>query len=167
LMLFITTALFVLPRQFKKLIVFLFHFPFLRRWQSKAEKMGNDLITASKEMRGQSFAFWVKNLFVTFVAWTARFFIINCIIMAFMPSVDHFALFSRQMIMWVVMLISPTPGSSGIAEWMFSDYLGMFVLVGLAPLLAVIWRLMTFYYYLIIGSLVLPVWVRRVFNAKT
>jgi hypothetical protein len=164
LMLFIITTVFILPQQFKKLIIFLFQFPFLRRWRSKAEKMGNDLIIASREMRGQSILFWIKTLLVTFIAWTARFFIINCIIMAFMPGVDHFALFSRQMIMWVVMLISPTPGASGVAEWMFSDYLGMFIVAGMAPLLAVIWRLMTFYYYLIMGSLVLPVWVRRVFN---
>ncbi len=166
LMVFITLAVLVMPARFSRLLMLIFRLPFLRRWNHKAEKTGRDLVETSRELRGKPFLFWLKAVAATFLAWTARFFIINCLIMAFMPGVDHGQLYARQLVMWVVMLVSPTPGASGVAEWMFSDYLGMFVIAGLAPVLALIWRLLTFYWYLVMGSIVLPVWIRRVFGTK-
>ncbi|HBG70916.1 MAG: hypothetical protein A2W93_08675 [Bacteroidetes bacterium GWF2_43_63] len=164
LALFLSASIFFLPRFFAKLLRRIFSLKFIRKWKGRANRMGRDLKLCSREMRGKSFGFWLKLFLVTFVAWTSRLFIINCLIMAFMPGVDHFELFSRQLYMWVIMLASPTPGASGIAEWIFSDYLGVFVIAGLAPVLALIWRLLTFYYYLLAGSLVMPVWIRRVFK---
>ena len=35
---------------------------------------------------------------------------------AFFPVSDHLLLYARQLIMWVILLISPTPGGSGIAD---------------------------------------------------
>jgi len=164
LALIISTSIFIFPVFFGKLIRYLFRLKIIRRWKGKANRMARDLSACSRELRGKPFSYWGKAFLATFVAWTARFFIINCLVMAFMPGVDHFQLYTRQLFMWVVMLVSPTPGASGIAEWIFSDYLGMFVIAGLAPMLALIWRLLTFYYYLVAGSLVLPVWIRRVFR---
>jgi hypothetical protein len=152
LALFLSVSIFVLPHFFAKLLRRIFSLKFLRRWKGRANHMGHDLKLCSREMRGEPFGFWLKLFFVTLVAWTSRLFIINCLIMAFMPGVDHFELYYRQLYMWVLMLASPTPGASGIAEWIFSDYLGMFVIAGLAPVLALIWRLLTFYYYLLAES---------------
>jgi hypothetical protein len=65
--------------------------------------------------------------------------------------------------MWVIMLISPTPGGSGIAEYAFSVYLEEFIPRGLDGSLALLWRLVSYYPYLIIGVVLLPRWVRRVY----
>ena len=35
----------------------------------------------------------------------------------------QFLIFARQLIMWIMMLISPTPGGSGFAEFVFKEYL--------------------------------------------
>lgn len=164
LALFLSVSIFFLPRFFAKLLRRIFSLKILRRWKGRANRMGRDLHACSREMRGKHFGFWLRIFVVTMVAWTARLFIINCLVMAFMPGADHYDLFSRQLYMWVIMLASPTPGASGIAEWIFSDYLGVFVIAGLAPVLALVWRLLTFYYYLIAGSLIMPVWIRRVFK---
>ena len=32
---------------------------------------------------------------------------------------EHFLIYSRQLTMWIILLISPTPGGSGIAEFIF------------------------------------------------
>ena len=32
---------------------------------------------------------------------------------------EHMLIYARQLVMWVIMLISPTPGSAGIAEFAF------------------------------------------------
>jgi uncharacterized protein (TIRG00374 family) len=68
--------------------------------------------------------------------------------------------------MWVVLLISPTPGGAGIAEIMFNEYLSVFIPVGLVAALAILWRLISYYSYLFIGSILLPSWLKRVFNKK-
>jgi uncharacterized membrane protein YbhN (UPF0104 family) len=37
---------------------------------------------------------------------------------------EHVLIFGKQIILWVVMLISPTPGSSGTAEAIFPAFFG-------------------------------------------
>ena len=67
--------------------------------------------------------------------------------------------------MGIILFASPTPGGSGLAEFIFSDFLGQYIQVGLAPSLALLWRLISFYPYIIIGAVILPRWVRaKVFN---
>jgi len=163
---FIFSAVFIIPKSIKILLIWFFNFPVVRRWKSGAAKMGDDLIATSREMRGRPLLFWLKAFGATSVAWISRFTIVNCLILAFMPFSDHLALYARQFVMWVVLMISPTPGGSGVAEFLFGDYLGMFILVGMAPVLAILWRFMVYYFYLIMGSIVLPVWVRRVFSGE-
>jgi uncharacterized protein (TIRG00374 family) len=58
--------------------------------------------------------------------------------------------------------VSPTPGGSGVAEWAFgelmSDLTTSFILLGA---MAVIWRLISYFPYLLIGSFILPRWLKR------
>ena len=85
-------------------------------------------------------------------------------ILAFLPVSDHFLIYGRQLVMWVIMLISPTPGGSGVAELAFSGFLGDFT-GGLAAAFALLWRLFSYYPYLFIGSVVLPSWLKRVYTS--
>jgi len=68
--------------------------------------------------------------------------------------------------MWIVLMISPTPGGSGMAEYFFSDFLASFIPHGLSSSLAVLWRLLSYYPYLIVGLIVFPLWIKRVFSRK-
>jgi uncharacterized protein (TIRG00374 family) len=68
--------------------------------------------------------------------------------------------------MWVILLISPTPGGTGVAEFFFPVFLGEFIGQGLSTPLAILWRLISYYPYIFIGVLVLPVWIRRVYFGK-
>jgi uncharacterized protein (TIRG00374 family) len=58
-------------------------------------------------------------------------------------------------------LISPTPGGSGIAEFAFSGFLNDFIPFGLVAILAILWRLISYYPYLFIGAIILPKWLRN------
>ncbi len=54
-------------------------------------------------------------------------------------------------------MVSPTPGGSGISEWLFANYYGDLIgTVGIAAVMALIWRLFSYYIYLIIGMALLP-----------
>ena len=68
--------------------------------------------------------------------------------------------------MWIMMLVSPTPGGSGFAEFVFKEYLGEFLPgAGLAVMMAMLWRLVTYYPYLLAGVFIVPRWVARSFGA--
>jgi uncharacterized protein (TIRG00374 family) len=81
--------------------------------------------------------------------------------MAFNPLADQFIIFARQLSMWVILIVSPTPGGSGIAEFVFSGFLSEFIPFGLAGILTVLWRLISYYPYLFIGAIVLPRWLGK------
>ncbi len=159
-------GVFINPRGFKWILIKIFKLPLLRRWLYKAAETGDQIITTSKEMKGKSFVFWLKAYGATLFSWTARYWVVNCMILAFLSVHEHFLIYARQLVMWVILLISPTPGGSGVAEFVFSDFLGEFITPGLEPALALLWRLLSFYPYLFIGAIVLPGWLRRVYSKK-
>ncbi len=159
----ISYGVFIRPRGFKWILLKLFKIPFLRKWRLQAAQAGNDIITTSAEMRGKPATFWLRAIFSTFLSWTARFFVVNFLILSITPVSDHFLIYARQLIMWVILLISPTPGGSGIAEFVFSDFLGDFIPIGLTAALALLWRIVSYYPYIFIGAIVLPNWIKRVF----
>jgi len=155
------------PQGLKRLIFKLTNLPLLRRLKRKALKTTQEIEEAAKDLHGHSWSFWTKALVGTFLSWTARYMSLNCIIMAFAVGagieVDNFLVYARQLVMWIIMLISPTPGGEGIAQFAFEVFLKEYTPEGLNGLLAILWRFVTYYPYLIIGAFILPAWIRRVF----
>lgn len=158
---FIAYAIFLQPRGFKWILLRLFRLSFLKRWRLQAAATGDEIITTSKEFRNKPFRFWLKAFTATFFSWTARFWVVNCIILAFTAVDQHMLIYARQLVMWVIMLISPTPGGEGIAVVAFDVFLSDFIPIGLAAALALIWRLVSYYPYLFIGAFILPRWIKR------
>lgn len=164
LALIIIYGVFLNPKTLKKILLNIFKLKFLRRWQDKIENVGDDIILTSKELRGKPFLFWFKAFFATMVSWTARFWVVNFLLLAFTSVDDHLLVYGRQLIMWVIMLISPTPGGTGIAEFAFEGFLVDFTPFGLAGLMAVLWRLFSYYPYLFMGVIILPKWLKKVYT---
>ncbi len=163
LSLIIIYGIFINSKGFKSLLLGIFKWKFLNKWQSKMEQVGNDIIATSQELKSKPFLFWLKAFGATLFSWTARFWVVNFLLLAFTPVGNHLLVYGRQLIMWVIMLISPTPGGTGIAEFAFQGFLADFTPLGLAGLLAVLWRLFSYYPYLIIGIFVLPKWLKKVY----
>jgi uncharacterized protein (TIRG00374 family) len=152
-------AIFVWPQLSKKLLGGLFSLPFLKRWKVAAVQTGTDIITTSLEMRKESILNWVKVYLVTCGSWIWRYLVINSILQAFLnlSLYDHALILGKQFVLWLFMLVSPTPGASGVAEYAFGELLISFS--GSALLLAgmaVIWRLISYFPYLFIGAWILP-----------
>jgi len=167
--LFLAYALFINPHMFKSFISWVFLFPILIRWRTRARKSANQLIQTSKAIKSKPVTYWVKSFIATIFSWLARYWVVNFMLVAFFAGrdniLDHFLILGRQLSMWIILLVSPTPGGSGIAEFVFSDFLGDFIpnSAWYAPL-AVFWRIISYYPYLFIGVIVLPIWLRRVFS---
>lgn len=163
--LFVFYGLFINPHGLKKLLFKVFSFPFLRRWSKKIEHVGDEIVMASEELKQQSFIFWMKAFLSTFFSWTARYWVVNCLFLAFFIVEDHMVIFARQLIMWIMMLIMPTPGGSGFAEYVFTEFLGEFIpIAGFTAILVVLWRIITYYLYLVVGVVVLPSWIKEKYN---
>ena len=163
---FICYAIFFQPRGFKWFLLKVFNLPFLLKWRIQASETGDEIMVTSKELRHKPFSFWIKAFGATFASWTARFWVVNFIILAFTAVDSHLLIYARQLVMWVILLISPTPGGTGVAEFAFSGFLSLFIPFGLAGTLAFIWRLISYYPYLFIGAIILPRWIKRTHSAK-
>jgi glycosyltransferase 2 family protein len=169
--LFLAYALFINPHMFKSFISWVFLFPILVRWRMRARKSANQLIRTSKKLRGKPISYWIKSMVATIFSWTGRYWVVNFMLMAFfsyrLNFADQFLIYGRQLSMWIILLVSPTPGGSGVAEFIFSDFLGDFIPneAWFAPL-ALFWRIISYYPYLFIGVIILPVWIKRVFRGE-
>lgn len=165
-------GLFVNPKGVKWLIMNVFRLPLLRRWKKGAEKAGNDIISSSAEFKRKPLTFWLKAFLSSVLSWSSRFFVVNALLVAFFSVSDHLIIFGRQLIMWIMMLVSPTPGGSGFAEFVFTRYLSEFIPVEAASLgaiavaLALLWRLISYYPYLFVGAILFPRWIKQKFVDK-
>jgi uncharacterized protein (TIRG00374 family) len=170
-LLVLSYGLFSNPRGLKYLLMKCFKFKLLRKWRQNANEAGSDLIRNSYELKKKPFPFWLKTFGATFFSWTARYWVVNAILMAFWAGQyswgEHFLIFARQLIMWIIMLVSPTPGGSGFAEFVFSKYLGEFLPgAGVAVAMAMLWRLVSYYPYLFVGTVLVPRWITCHFRKK-
>ncbi|MDD2489507.1 MAG: lysylphosphatidylglycerol synthase transmembrane domain-containing protein [Bacteroidales bacterium] len=162
----ILLAIFIYPKAFKNLLYYLSTKKMFSKTQAKLQKIGDDVITSSIEFKGKSFLFWIKAYLITISSWISRFLVVNFLILAFTSYGDQLLIFARQLVMWIILCISPTPGSSGIAEFAFPVFFKEFIPLGLGSTLSVLWRLFTYYPYIILGLIVLPIWTKRVIRRQ-
>lgn len=162
LLLYLT--IFWYPKLATKFLLGIFSLPFLKRWKFIAREWGKDIETASKEFKLESGKFWLKVFFSTFGSWICRYLVINAVLNAFLylGFIDNIKILGKQLILWLFMLVSPTPGGSGVAEFAFGELLSTFAASTLLlGILALIWRIISYFPYLFIGSILLPTWIKR------
>jgi uncharacterized protein (TIRG00374 family) len=165
-------GMFVNPVPMKKLIVGFTMLGFLRKYRHQAIELGNDIIIASKEMKFRSWKFHLGGFLSTATAWSCRFFLLNCLVIAFVDTTPldfetQIRLYARLETMFVIMAFSPTPGAAGFAELLFFGFIKDYVpFQGIALIIASIWRLFTYYAYLFIGTIIIPNWIRTVLNER-
>lgn len=160
-------GLFINPGQMKRIAVGITSIGFLKKWKKGAIQLGNDFIVASKELKAQKRRFHLKAFFATAAAWTFKFTLINCLIIAIVHTTDfsflsQFKLYARLESMFVIMAFSPTPGGSGFAEFVFGGFLKDYVPKGIALVVASLWRIFTYYSYLIAGAIIIPAWINKI-----
>ncbi len=157
-------SVFYFPKLIRNFLSFLFKLPFLKKFRAQAIQTGDEVVITSQEFKNEKRSFWLKSFFATILSWTSRYLVINCILAAFISLnlYDHFFILGKQLVLWLFMLISPTPGASGVAEFAFGELMSDFgSSLFLLTSLAIIWRLISYFPYLIIGALVLPRWLKR------
>lgn len=164
LSLFLFTAIFIAPQLAGKLLVTICKLPFLTKWRDRASKTGEDIIIAATEFKKESLFYWIKLFLITCGSWISRYLVINAVLQAFLVLgfMDHILILGKQLVLWLFMLISPTPGASGVAEYAFGELLSGFSESALLlATMAIIWRLISYFPYLFIGAVMLPRWLGK------
>lgn len=158
------------PRFIKRFLYSLAKLPYIKKFKQGLYQTGEDVVTTSKELRKKPFGFHLSVILLTVGAWVARFLTVNFIILALVEVdwsfMEHFLIYARSETMYVITQFSPTPGGSGVMEMMFSGFFKDFISQGVGSVAALLWRLITYYPYLIIGAFIIPNWIRRILKSK-
>ncbi|MDX1409555.1 MAG: lysylphosphatidylglycerol synthase transmembrane domain-containing protein, partial [Saprospiraceae bacterium] len=130
-------ALFVRPDQGRVVLHWIGSLRIFRRWRWRIVRLGAGFVEASRELKRREIGFHLKAFLSTAVAWSMRFLLINCLIIAIVNVIsldffDQFKLFARLQTMFVILAFSPTPGGAGFHEFVFGDFLRDYVPAGIA-----------------------------------
>lgn len=157
-------ALLINPRAFQWVLLKITSIKYLKKWRYAAYERGTEMIMASEQLKGMGKKFWIYLSLSTIFIWSSRYLLLNFLMASFTKITvhEHVLIFGKQIILWVVMLISPTPGSSGTAEAIFPAFFGSH-LGDYTIIVNVLWRLFTYYPYLFLGAFFLPRWITKVF----
>lgn len=155
------------PTIIQKLIRFFGRLPFLKKWKESIYKTADDMVVASRELRAHELGWHLKVFFSTVIIWVLKFLVVNVVIMALTGLsitdwYDQYLLYARTEMMHSVTQFSPTPGGSGVTELLFGDFYSDYISKGISSIVALVWRLITYYPYLIIGLIIVPNWIRKI-----
>lgn len=160
--LFLFMGAFIFPRNIARFLSRLFSLRLLRRWQSNVVELGETMVSAGADLRTRSFSWWAEAMGATALTWISRYLVVNALFWGFSALAPQGIVFARQFVVWTLLTISPTPGGSGLSEWLFTNYYGDLISdASMVLVIAILWRLLTYYIYLAVGVIRLPAWLRR------
>ncbi len=156
-------SLFHKPAWVGNIFLWITSWKLFRRWRRGAERLKSDLLMASQEMREMNGWYWVKLFGATVISWGARFTIACLLVYGFSTmDMDWMVAYIRQMAIWLLAIIIPTPGGSGFSEYMFKvAYVDYLPNPAIALMVALVWRAITSFSYLVIGPVILTFQLRR------
>lgn len=154
---FMFVSVFFLPHRARQLFQYLSNTRLFSRFKNGLFMLGQEIEITSLEYRNKPFSFWAQMTIATLINWSSRYLLANALLFAFstvpLPMGEVFA---RQLIIWVFLIIPSTPGASGVAEVLFLSFNCQYMPLGLAAGITTVWRIYSYYIYLIIGAILLP-----------
>ncbi len=150
------------PTAVKKLLDRIFSWKPLLRWHKNVVELTDNMVATSISLRTRDAGWWFKAFGATCLSWISRYLVVNALFFGFVPDASQAVVFGRQFVVWAILMFSPTPGGSGVSEWLFKAYYGDLISGGgVVMILALLWRLLTYYIYLLIGIFLLPAFIRN------
>ncbi len=165
-------GIFIRPQAIRRILVSIFRLPLLKRWREPVIELGDSMVSAGKNLKKKKAGWWCQAFSATALSWLSRYLIVNALFFGFAPAVDQLMVLARQMVVWLVLIVSPTPGGSGVSEWLFTDYYGDLIsnampdassmLIGATTIiLALSWRVVSYYVYLFMGLFLMPSFFKK------
>lgn len=150
------------PMMIKRLLVGIFALPLLRRWKAQVEQMTDNMVAASHDLRRRTLGWWLRAFAGTVLLWVPRYVLVCALFWGLLPGSDLWLVFARQAVVWLVLMVCPTPGGSGLGEWLFTQYYAdMIPTATLAMVIMLVWRIASYYAYLVAGLVLVPLWLGK------
>lgn len=164
-------GLFIDPAKIRSIFLWIAKMPVIKRFGAGIRQTALDMEASSAELRSQNWQYHIQVWIATGAAWMVRFFAINFIIIGLVAAsdyglYDHLVMYARGEAMYAITAFSPTPGAAGIAEIVFGGFYSDYISEGLSSFAALIWRLISYYSYLIAGAIIIPIWIRKIMNYR-
>jgi len=159
---FMGIMIFVLPHKANLFLQRVASANWLSRFELAIRKFGHDIELTAHEFKNASAVFHIKVFVTTSVSWMARYALAVALIYAFSTvPFNHLEVYARQFLLWVFIMLPATPGASGVAEISFMAMNCEYIPVGLSAGVALVWRMFSYYLYLIIGVFMLRQFLMR------
>ncbi len=162
-------AVFFNSNALRGVLSFIFKIPFLKKFRTRAIKSVDDIDESGRHFKTKKPKYFLALLGTTMLSWTARFLLVNPVLFTFvnLDFLDHLTLYARNFVLWMIMIIPTTPGASGVSEVALGELICEFVPdPALSPVLILVWRSFDYFIYLILGIIIVPKWLSRVFRKK-
>jgi uncharacterized protein (TIRG00374 family) len=143
----------------------------IQKYAPKLSSLGAEFSLAAEEIRRQDVRYHAKAILGTLGAWTCKFLMINCLMIAVYPSVPfdgqtQVFIYGRLLAMFIIMSFSPTPGGAGLAEIALVHFISDYVPPAQGFVVALLWRGMAYYGYLLAGAILVPAWISKHISTK-
>lgn len=164
-------GLFINSKRISQILCWLANLKWLSKFREGLLETSQDIIIASEELKKEQWSFHAKAMTATCIAWLCRFATIPLIIFAVVQMqswgiIDGIVMLVRHEAMFMLTAFSPTPGGSGVTEALFGGFFTDYLNDSASIIVAVLWRVLTYYSYLLSGTIVLPLWIRKVLKAR-
>ncbi len=164
-------GLFYNPQSLQRFSLWISRIKWLRRYRSKFVALGRDITLTSKALSQKNWQYHLRAFLFTAGAWSCRFLLIIALIIGFARTVpldlgSITELYARIQTMFIMMAVSPTPGGAGLAELLFGNLLTDFVPGSVSLIIATIWRSLAYYFFLIVGVIIIPQWLDSIIRQK-
>lgn len=164
-------GLFINPRRIQGFLNWLSNRRILKRFSQGLKETATDVVAASEDLKSKRWSFHFHAFLSTTGAWVTRFLALYFIILALVNGLpsgiwSHMTLLGRGEMMHSMIQFYPTPGGAGLTEITFGGFYSDFIPIGIAFVVALVWRLITYYPYLIAGAIIIPNWLSGVINKR-
>lgn len=132
----------------------------------KIKKTWTDFINVYRLLISKGKWIFVLSMFFTAVQWTARYTIITVILMCFNVPLHPVKFFIFQWVVFTLAAFIPTPGGAVGVEASFYLIYSAFIPIEILGIVTVIWRFLTYYSQLCIGSILFSILNLKKFREK-
>ncbi len=149
------------PAAIKKVVLFIFRLPILRKYRENIEVEVENLEEYAHQLRKKPFSFLLKAFFLSTMSWICRIALATIVILSLLPAPEILS-FLRSLAMNLAFLVVPTPGGSGGVEGLFVLFQGPLIsrssFIGLAVFL---WRIISYYISIAFGMMATTWYINR------
>jgi hypothetical protein len=134
---------------------------FIYKVRQKVKEYLSDIGTTFKSLANEGKLRLALSIIILFFQWITKFSILAVILYSLGINFSWFTMYIKQWLIYVSMLIIPTPGASGGSEAAFLYLFGKDIGGDLSNIIVSTWRFFTYYFILIISVLTLNIFNRE------